>query len=253
MLLVGELFEVESTEKEARTKASSIQAQTESGNIKQVSLETLSQQIEEGNVKKLNLVIKSDVHGSIEAIISSIENIPSDEVSIQILHSATGPITENDVMLAKASEAVIIAFGLPEHSEIKAIATENNVSVKYYNIIYNIIDDIKKAAEGLFTVEYEEIEIGEAEVRDIFKFSKVGIIAGSYVLSGKIIRNSLIKVFRENEEVFNGKLSSLKRFKDDVKEVAAGYECGIVLDGFNELQENDLIKCLKLEEKKRTL
>ena len=215
--------------------------------IKQVSLETLSQQISDGEIK-LNLIIKADVHGSQEAILHSIEKMNFEDVSINILHAGVGQITQNDISLATASQAIIIAFGYNEDTTIKQTAEQAGVSIKYYKIIYEILEDLQKAAQGMYTIETRETEIGRAEVRDIFKFSKIGIIAGSYVLDGKIQRNAIAKVSRENKEIHVGKIESLKRFKDDVKDVNSGYECGIVLENFNDIQESDIITAYILEE-----
>lgn len=251
----GELFKVVNSEKIARDLVSTAkQNQKQDMNqVKQVSLETLSQQVESGDIKKLNLIVKSDVHGSGEAIIASIEKLKTNEVGVNILHSGVGAVTENDITLAQASEAVIIAFNLAEDQNLINMAEEQGVSIKYYKIIYEIIEDIQRAAEGMYTIEYEEEVQGEAEVRDIFSFSKLGKIAGSYVTSGKILRNSQMRVQREGEQIFEGKCHSLKRFKDDVKEVASGYECGIVLTDFDDLKENDVIVSFILKEKKRSL
>ena len=167
-----------------------------------MSLETLSQQIEAGDVKKLNIIVKADVHESQEAIIASIEKLNTNEVSVQVLHAGVGQVTENDISLAQASEAVIIGFNIPENQELKTHAENEGVSIKYYKIIYEIIEDIQRAAEGLYTVEYEEEIQGEAEVRDIFSFSKLGKIAGSYVTTGKMLRNSQLRVIREGNQIF---------------------------------------------------
>ncbi|MBT5855250.1 translation initiation factor IF-2 [bacterium] len=220
---------------------------------KTVSLETLSQQIEDGSIKTLNLIIKADVNGSLEAIIASIEKIPTDEVSIHILHTGTGHITENDVLLARASSAFIICFDVQPTPEAKQLATEDDITIKEYKIIYEILDDVKKAVEGLFKVTYEEVEGGVAEVRDLFKFSKVGIIAGCNIKTGVMKRNALARVTRGKELLYEGKLNSLKRFKEDVKEVGHGYECGIVMDGFTGFKEGDLISSYELQEIRRTL
>ena len=198
-------------------------------------------------------MIKADVNGSLEAIIASIEQIPTDEVSIHILHATTGSITENDVTLAQASNAYIVCFGVAIPPEVKALASESGVTIKEYSVIYEIMDDVKRAVEGMFKVEYEEVQLGEAEVREMFKFSKVGVIAGCNVKSGKIKRGEAIRIQRDGKIEFEGKVDSLKRFKEDVREVAQGYECGIVLDGFDKFKEGDLIQCYQLVEKKKTL
>lgn len=251
----GDIFEVFSTEKAAKEFANEKYAEMKSGtgSLKTVSLETLSQQIESGDLKQLNLIVKADVNGSLEAILSSIGKIPTDEVSIRVLHAATGPITENDLMLARSSQAYIVSFNIPITNDITRRAEEIGVSTKEYRVIYNLLDDVRSALEGMFSVEFEELETGRAEVRDIFRFSKVGVIAGSYVTDGRIVRQSIADVLRDGESVYKGKVSSLKRFKDDVKEVVSGYECGIVLDGFQDFKAGDIIVAYELREKKKSL
>lgn len=249
----GSLFEVMSSEKEAKTLAEErqlLESQQASKSIKSVSLETLSQQIEEGNIRKLNLIVKADVNGSLEAILASISQITGKDVAINVMHSATGPINENDMMLAAASSALVVGFHLTITPEAQKIAESEGIDYKLYDIIYNIVDDIQKVVNGLFKPEFEEVETAKIEVRQLFKFSKVGIIAGSFVLSGKVIRNAQARVFRGKEEIFKGKVTSLKRFSEDVKEVASNFECGIVMDGFPEFQEGDLVVCFELRQKK---
>jgi len=221
-----------------------------SGKKMSVSLEALSSQAEEGDLRQLNLILKSDVHGSLEAITASIETIESKDIPIRIIHSSTGSISESDVMLAKASDGVVFGFNTDMPPAIKHMAENEGVIVKSYSIIYEMLDDIEKIIKGLFKTEYVEVELAELEVRQLFKFSKVGSIAGSYVLKGKIDRNCSIRVFRGKEQIFEGKLASLKRFKDDVKEVQEGFECGVVAEKFDDLQEGDKIIAYKVEEKK---
>ena len=213
-------------------------------------MERLSDQIESGDVKTLNLIVKADVNGSLEAILHSINQIPNEEVSINVIHSAPGNITENDVLLAAASSAIIIGFQVDASPVVQKIATDKEVDIKSYSIIYEIVEDITKALKGLFKPVYEEENLGHVEVRQIFKFSKIGKIAGSYVKEGIIKRNALARIFRGRDKVFEGKINSLKRFEDDVKEVAKGYECGIVIDGFDDLKEGDAIQCYHMVLKK---
>ena len=195
-----------------------------------LSMEALSHRIEEGDMKTLNIVLKTDVNGSLEAIKSSIEKIDNREVTINILHSSTGNITENDIMLAKASMGIVIGFQVSTTNEAIKRSEEAGVTIKQYKIIYEVVSDIEKIIKGLYKPEFEEVEVAELEVRQKFKFSKVGIIAGCHVLSGKISRNSKAKVIREGDELYNGDINSLKRFKEDVKEVASGYDCGLVFN-----------------------
>ncbi len=250
----GDILSVYATEKEAKAAAQSVlDSQTEDvrGNNRTISFQSLSQQIGAGQIKTLNLIVRSDVHGSLEAIIASVGQIPSDEVQVQILHAATGPITESDVTLAQASSAIIIAFNVPVSGDVQKMAQHVGVQIKEYRIIYEIVDDIRKVLEGMFRVEFEEVEEGTAEVRQLFSFSKVGKIAGCHVSSGRIIRNGKIRVFRGKELIHEGELETLKRFKEDVREVQAGFECGIVLAKFDAFQPGDVVQCYTLREKSR--
>ena len=249
----GDFFEVFSTEKEAKKAAEetllSIKQNDARQRLSQVSLEMVSQQIEQGERRQLCLLVKADVHGSLEAILKSIEDMDTQDVEISIIRSATGPITQNDVMLAKASDAIVIGFGVEANAEAAKMSADEGVQIKQYQIIYEIVDDIQRTVEGLFKTELVETILGEAEVRDIFSFSKVGTIAGSYVTSGELKRNALARVYRGDDEVFSGKLNSLKRFKEDVKMVSAGFECGIVVDGAD-FKEGDRIVVFDVSEKK---
>jgi len=249
----GSILEVYPTEKECREVVEErrlVQAQVASKTIKSVSLETMSQQIEEGEIIKLNLIVKADVNGSLEAILNSIEQIPSKDITINIIHSATGPINENDIMLARASSALVFGFHLTITPEAQKLAEAEGIEFKLYEIIYEIVDDIQKVIVGLFKPEYEEVEMGRVEVRELFKFSKVGTIAGCYVQSGKITRTAQVRVFRGKKEVFNGKLQSLKRFSEDTKEVGTNFECGVVLDGFATLEVGDILVPYEIKLKK---
>lgn len=250
--LPGLILEVKANEKEARQLAA--QRSEEDKSLKQasqqkaVSLESLSSQAEEGGLRQLNLVIKADVFGSLEAIRASIEKIDSQDIPIRILHAATGTITENDVMLAQASNAIIFGFGVDVNNEANSLADKEGITLKTYTIIYDIIDDIERVIKGMYKPVFEEVELGQAEVRQIFKFSKVGIICGSYVLSGKIMRNAKLRIMRKGKEIHAGKVDSLKRFKDDVRDVASGYECGIVIDNFSDVEEGDIIYVYEIKE-----
>ncbi len=250
----GDILEVMATERECRQLAEERLLEEKNLNAsagKAMSLESLSQQIEEGGVRKLNLIVKADVNGSLEAILASIAQIPSEDVAVTVLHSATGPVNENDIMLAKASSAIVVAFAVSVNPEAQKIADEEGIEIKRYKIIYDIVDDVKLVIEGLFKVEFEEYETARVEVRQLFRFSRVGVIAGCYVTSGTAVRNSKMKILRNKKEIFRGKMESLKRFKEDTKEVATGFECGIVADGFHEYEEGDIIVCFDIREKKR--
>lgn len=215
---------------------------------KSVSLNTLSQQINDGDVKKLNLIIKADVHGSLDALVLSINQIESDAISINVMHSATGSINENDILLAKAAEAIVIGFRVPITNDAKKASEDANIDIREYKVIYDILNDIEKVMAGMYNKITVETKIGEAEVREVFKFSKVGSIAGSYVTDGKLIRNYMVVIKRKGEELYKGKLSSLKRFKDDVKQVETSYECGVVTDGFSQYEAGDIIECYDVRE-----
>ena len=248
----GDILEVQSVEREAKMLAEGRRfVQQENKLTQKISLETISEQIEEGRIKKLNLILKADVHGSLEAIVKLINDIKDKDVTVSIIHSGTGPVNENDIMLAKASDAIIIAFGVSVNTEAEKIAEAEGVEIKSYKIIYQIIDDLIKVLDGLFKAEFVEAETGRAEVRQLFSFSKVGVIIGSYIISGKISRNAITRVFRGKEEVFYGKINSLKRFKEDVKDVTQGYECGIVIDNIQNIKEGDIVVCYELKEKNR--
>ena len=248
----GESFYVAANEKQARQLAESVVAQSRKDMLKdtpqKVSLDDLFSQIQSGNVKELNIVVKADVQGSVEAVKQSLEKLSNEEVRIRIIHGGVGAITESDVMLATASNAIIIGFNVRPEPSAKAFADEEKVDVRLYRVIYNAIEDITAAMKGMLDPVYEEKVIGHAEVRQLFKASGVGTIAGSYVLDGKFTRNSQVRILRDNIVVYEGELESLKRFKDDVKEVNTGYECGLVFKKFNDLKEGDIIEAFIMVE-----
>jgi len=216
-----------------------------------VSLEDLYSQIKEGKVKELNIIVKADVQGSIEALKQSLQKLSNDEVKVRVIHGAVGAITETDVTLASASNAVIIGFNVRPNDNAVAIAEKEAVDIKTYRIIYNAIDDIKAAMLGMLEPEYKEVVLGKAEVRQVYKISNIGTIAGCYVLDGKLTRNSSVRVIRDGIVVFESELASLKRFKDDAKEVATGYECGLSVEKFNDLKDGDIIEAFTMEEIKK--
>jgi translation initiation factor IF-2 len=216
-----------------------------------VSLEDLFSQIQEGKVKDLNIVVKADVQGSVEAVKQSLEKISNDEVRVRVIHGGVGAITETDVTFASASNAIIIGFNVRPDTNTRLLAEKEKVDVKTYRIIYDAIDDITSAMKGMLDPEYKEVITAKLTVRATFKVSNVGTIAGCYVDEGKINRNNDVRVIRDGIVVFEGKLSTLKRFKDDVKEVNAGYECGLTIERFNDIKENDTIESYTMEEIKR--
>ena len=216
-----------------------------------VTLDNLFSQMEQGNLKQLNIIVKADVQGSAEAIKQSLEKLSDDEVKVRVVHSAAGAVNESDVTLAKVANAIIIAFNVRPVATAKAAAEKDEVEIKQYSVIYQAIDDVKAAMTGMLDPIFEEKVIGNVEVRQVFKVSNVGTIAGAYVLEGKIERNAGVRVVRENVVIHEGKLVSLKRFKDDVKEVAKGYECGMQIENYNDLKEGDNIEVYVMEEVKR--
>jgi translation initiation factor IF-2 len=254
----GDEFEVYRDEKEARALASDRTDQQRLSRLQQamasrrVSLNTISAQAQEGELKELNLILKADVQGSVEAILGALQQLPQKEVQVRVLLAAPGEITETDVDLAAASSAVIVGFNTTLASGARQAADTAGVDVRDYNIIYKLLEDIQGAMEGLLDPEMVEESLGQVEVRAVFPVGR-GAVAGCYVLSGKVIRNSRVRVKRGNEVVYEGNLDSLKRMKEDTKEVNAGYECGIGLDHFKDWQEKDIIEVFKLVSKRRTL
>lgn len=213
-----------------------------------VSLTDLYDRINKGEVKELNLVIKADVQGSIEAVKDTLNKLSTEAIKIKEIHSAVGGINEGDVMLAAASNAIVIGFNVRPEPKAQALAEKENVDLRLYTIIYNLVDEIKNAMEGMLAPVVKEEVLGRASVRDVFKITKVGTIAGCYVTDGKAVRNSKVRLIRDNVVIFDGKLSSLKRFKDDVKEVATGYECGMGIENYNDLKVGDVIELYTLKE-----
>jgi translation initiation factor IF-2 len=217
-----------------------------------ITLEQLYQKIKEG-VKELNVIIKGDVQGSIEAMADALNKLSTPDIKLKIIHSSTGAITETDVMLASASNAVIIGFNVRPDSRVTDIAEQEGVEIKLYEVIYDVIADMKAAMEGLLEPVYKETVIGRAEVRELFKVPKIGTIAGSYVTDGKIARTANLKLVRDGVQIYNGKILSLRRFKDDAKEVMEGFECGIGIEGFNDIRVGDVMEAYINEEIERKL
>lgn len=218
-----------------------------------VSLDDFFKQMQDAEVKELNLIIKGDVQGSIEALSQSLLRLSTEEVKVNVIHSAVGAITETDVMLASASRAIIIGFNVRPDMNAKRSAEVEDIDVRLYRVIYEAIDDVKKAMVGLLDPEYQEKYLGRAEARALFKVPDIGMVAGCYVLDGKIQRNSNVRVLRDGVIIYDGKLASLKRFKDDVKEVMENYECGMGIKDFNDLKEGDIIEAYVMEEIPRHL
>ena len=242
----GEVFIAHDSDKTAKTYAETYMAQNKEKMLEEtkqkMSLDDLFTQIQAGNLKELNLIIKADVQGSVEAVKQSLLKLSNEEVVVKCIHGGVGAINESDVSLASASNAIIIGFNVRPDATAKTIAEREGVDVRLYRVIYQAIEDVEAAMKGMLDPVFEEKVIGHAEVRQIFKASAVGNIAGSYVLDGMFQRGCKVRISREGKQIFEGELASLKRFKDDVKEVKAGYECGLVFDGFDQMQELDIVE-----------
>lgn len=221
---------------------------TELARMGKVTLDALFDRIQQGEVHELNIVLKADVHGSIEAITESLHKLSTDKVKLKVIHSGVGGITESDVLLASASNAIIIGFHVRPEIKATALAESEKIDIRTYSIIYDVVNDVRSAMEGMLSPVLKEVYLGRAEIRETYAISKIGVIAGCYVIDGKIIRNANVRVLRDNVIIFEGKLSSLKRFKDDVKEVLSGYECGMGVENFNDIKVGDVIEAYTHEE-----
>ena len=249
----GDVFYEVENEKVAKHLIEKRKANARNKLIKQgskVTLDDLFGQIKEGKIKDLNIIIKADVQGSVEALKESLEKLSNDEVRVRILHASTGGIKESDVTLASVSNAIIIGFNVRPESVAATQAEKENVDMRLYNVIYDAIDDVQTALKGMIPKKYKEVMLGTAEIRKIFKITGVGIVAGCYVKSGKIVRNQMVRIVRDSIVVLSVKIDNLKREKDEVKEVAEGYECGIKLEKFSDIKEGDILECYELVEEK---
>jgi translation initiation factor IF-2 len=250
----GDRFLVFEDEKKARSVGEA-RAQKEleenRGATAKVSLDDLFEQIKQGDIKEINLIVKADVQGSVEALAGSLEKIDVEGVKVKIIHTGVGAITESDVTLASASNAIIIGFNVRPDGNARKAAESENVEIRLHNIIYKVMEEIEAAMKGMLDPEFEEKIIGQVEVREIFKVSKVGTIAGSYVTDGKITRHSGVRVIRDGVVIYEGEIDALKRFKDDAKEVAQGYECGITVKNFNDIKVGDIIEPYEMQEIER--
>lgn len=246
--LAGDMFDVvanERTAEEVSKKRSEKENELKETPNSKMTLESIFSKIQTGNVKELPIILKADVAGSSEAVKGMLEKTSTDEVKVKILHSAVGGITESDVLLAQTSGGLIIGFNVRPDSGAQNLAKQRGIEIKTYSIIYELVDDIKKALSGLLDPEFKEVDLGSAEVRQTFTVPKVGMIAGCHVKDGKITRNASVRLVREGRVIYEGKLSSLKRFKDDAREVAAGYECGIGIENYNDLKVGDVIEAFE--------
>jgi translation initiation factor IF-2 len=249
--MAGDEFLALKDEKNAKQVSEHRQQKQRSKELAQssrLSLDKLYERMQEGEVKDLNLIIKADVHGSIEALNDSLTKLSNDEVNVNVVHSATGTIAESDISLATVSNAIIIGFNVRPSPKVQSLANEENVDMRFYNVIYDVIKDVKNAMVGMMASTFEEHVMGTAEVREVFQIPKIGNIAGCYVTDGKMERGQKMRLLRDGVVIFEGKNSSLRRFKDDVKEVQTGYECGIGIENFNDIKVGDTIDCYYLEE-----
>ncbi len=247
----GDIFNAVDDERMARELVSQRKQQNKDaliGTPKKVSLEDLFAQIQQGEIKDFNIIVKADVQGSAEAVKSSLEKLTNEEVRVRVIHSAVGAVSESDVMLAATSGAVIVGFNVRPDASARDYAARSNVDIRMYRVIYDCINEIEAAMKGMLAPKYKEAVIGHAEVRQVIKISKIGTVCGSYVQDGKITRNCSVRVLRDNVVIFEGELSSLRRFKDDVKEVATNYECGISIEKFNDVKEGDVIEAFIMEQ-----
>jgi translation initiation factor IF-2 len=254
--MAGDDFVVLEDERKARQVASNRQLKVrekELASTTKISLDKLYERIKEGKAKDLNVVLKADVQGSIEALQESLAKQSTAAVKLNVIHAATGAISETDVMLASASDAIIIGFGVRASAKATALAEQEHVDVRYYDVIYHLIAEIRDAMTGLLEPIYKERVLGRAEVREVFSIPKIGAVAGSYVVDGKIERSARVRLLRDGRVINDGKLGSLRRFKDDVKEVASGYECGIGIENYNDIKVGDIIEAYTMDKIKAEL
>jgi translation initiation factor IF-2 len=246
---VGEVFKVYASEREARVvvEERKSQAKVRAQGVPKASLEELFSKVQSGEEKELRLIIKADVQGSLEPIVNSINDLKSSEINVNVIYAETGNISENDVLLASASKAIILGFNVTADPATRRTAEAEGVSIRMYDIIYRLTEDLEKALKGMLAPEVRELMVGKAEVHMVFAISKVGNIAGCKVLSGEIRRNGRIRVMRGETKLFEGEMSSLKHLKDDVREVRTGFECGIGLRGFNDFAVGDILECVVIE------
>ena len=252
----GDVLTVMSTDREARDLAQKRQVIRREHDFRRstrVKLDSIARQIKEGLMKELSVIIKADTDGSIQALADGLMKIQNDEVKVQIIHQGVGQITETDVLLAAASDAIIIGFRVRPNVNAKKLAEKEDLDVRFYSVIYHVLEDVEKALEGMLSPELHEESLGSLEVRQIFKVPKIGNVGGCYVLEGKIFRDSKVRLLRDGVQIYEGNLAALRRFKDDVKEVDAGYECGMSLKNYDDIKVGDVVEAYKIVEKKRKL
>ena len=242
----GEILMAFPSDKEAKNFAATFVTENKKHLLEEtkgkLSLDNLFDQIQASDLKELPIIVKADVQGSVEAVKQSLTKLSNEEVVVRVIHGGVGAVNESDVSLAATSNAIIIGFNVRPDAMAKQLADQEGVDLRLYRVIYQAIEDVEAAMKGMLDPVFEEKVIGHAEVRQLFKASGVGTIAGSYILDGIFQRNCKVRITREGDQIFEGELASLKRFKDDVKEVKAGYECGLVFDGFNDVKEEDKVE-----------
>jgi translation initiation factor IF-2 len=252
----GDVFAVVESEREAREislKRQQLKREQDHRQVRHITLDQIAEQISQGAVKELPIIVKGDVDGSVEALADSLMKLSNEEVAINVIHKAVGGITEGDVLLASASQAIIVGFHVRANNNARKLAETESVDIRIYNVIYDAINEVKSALEGLLSPVISEEFVATVEIRDTFKVPKVGTVAGCYVTDGKITRSDKIRLFRDGIVIYEGNLATLKRFKDDVKEVLAGYECGLNIANFNDIKVNDIIEAYKLVETAKKL
>jgi translation initiation factor IF-2 len=252
----GDTFVVTNSEREAKElslRRQLIKREQDQRKLRSVTLSDLHDQIQQGNVQELRVIVKGDVDGSVEAIAQELGGITHEEVRVNVIHSGVGAISESDVLLASASNAIILGFHVQIEPSTREIAVQEGVEVRSYKVIYEVVEEVRAALSGLLAPSYEEQVVGSAQVRQVFSSSRAGTIAGCMIQSGRITRNNQVRVIREGEPVYTGSIASLRRFKDDVREVNEGFECGIGIEGFNAIEEGDIIEALVMVETVRTL
>ena len=254
----GDPFQVTEDEKQARmvgAKRQELERLGNSASANKITLENLYDKIREGEIKDFNVIIKGDVQGSVEALQGTLQKLSTDEIRLNVIRASAGAIIESDITLAAASNALVIGFNVRPTPRAQALAEQEKVEIRKYNIIYDVVDDIKAAMEGMLSPEIREIDCGKAEVREVFRVPKVGLVAGAYILEGKVTRSCYVRVVRDSIQINkdNIRIASLKRFKDDAKEVTAGYECGIGLEDFQDIQKGDTLEFVQMQEVARKL
>ncbi|RZV62791.1 MAG: translation initiation factor IF-2, partial [Flavobacteriaceae bacterium] len=252
----GDKFNVFEDEREAKqiaTKRGQLQREQSVRTQRHITLDEIGRRIALGDFQELNIILKGDVDGSVEALTDSFQKLSTEEIQVNIIHKGVGAITESDVLLATASDAIIIGFNVRPMGNARQIADKEEIDIRMYSIIYDAINDVKDAMEGMLSPELKEEITGTAEIREIFKVSKIGSIAGCMVTNGKIFRNSGVRLIRDGVVVYTGELASLKRFKDDVKEVSKGYDCGMQVKNYNDIKEGDVIEAFQEVEVKKKL